>query len=170
MTAGFAGPRSGMEPHDAAAGTNASPGQKGSSDEGSRAQHGRAVCAVLLVVAFVLGIASSATSGVQTLIPETGDNGLEWIADGAGAGDLFLVGAWLVILGGYLGMVALIGFYDALRDAGRVLILAPILGAIGLTLVTVSHLIPIALANELVPAYTEASGPTQESLVGTSRR
>ena len=129
-----------------------------------------AVCAVLLVVAFVLGIAFSATSGVQTLIPETGENGLEWIADVDGAGDLFLVGAWLVILGGYLGMVALIGFYDAQRDAGRVLILAPILGAIGLTLVTVSHLIPIALANELVPAYTEASGPTQESLVGTSRR
>jgi hypothetical protein len=46
-------------------------------------------------------------------------------------------------------------------------ILAPILGAVGLTLVTVSHLIPIALANELVPAYTEASGPTQESLAGS---
>ncbi len=126
-----------------------------------------AVCAVLLFVAFALGIAFSATSGVQTLIPETGENGLDWIADADGAGDLFLAGAWLVILGGYLGIVALIGFYDALREAGRVLILAPILGAVGLTLVTLSHLIPIALANELVPAYTEASGPAQESLAGT---
>lgn len=126
-----------------------------------------AVCAVLLFVAFALGIAFSATSGVQTLIPETGENGLDWIADVDGAGDLFLAGAWLVILGGYLGIVALIGFYDALREAGRVLILAPILGAVGLTLVTLSHLIPIALANELVPAYTEASGPAQESLAGT---
>jgi hypothetical protein len=126
-----------------------------------------AVCAVLLFVAFALGIAFSATSGVQTLIPETGESGLDWIADVDGAGDLFLAGAWLVILGGYLGIVALIGFYDALREAGRVLILAPILGAVGLTLVTLSHLIPIALANELVPAYMDASGPTQESLAGT---
>lgn len=125
-----------------------------------------AVCAVLLFVAFGLGIAFAATSGVQTLIPETGENGLDWIADVDGAGNLFFAGAWLVILGGYLGIVALIGFYDALREAGRVLIFAPILGAVGLTLVTLSHLIPIAMANELVPAYTDASGPTQESLAG----
>ena len=42
------------------------------------------------------------------------------------------------------------GFYDTLRSAGPVMILAPILGAVGLTLVTVSHLIPIAMGYELV--------------------
>ncbi|MDQ3858445.1 MAG: hypothetical protein M3327_08375, partial [Actinomycetota bacterium] len=94
------------------------------------------LCAVLLFVSFALAIALSATSGVQTLIPESGESGLDWIADVDDAGHLFLAGAWLVILGGYLGIVALIGFYDALREAGRVLILAPILGAVGLTLVT----------------------------------
>jgi hypothetical protein len=36
------------------------------------------------------------------------------------------------------------------------MILAPILGAVGLTLVTVSHLIPIAMGDELVPAYVAA--------------
>jgi hypothetical protein len=50
-----------------------------------------------------------------------------------------------------LGIVALLGFYDTLRLAGPVMILAPILGAVGLTLVTVSHLIPIAMGYELVP-------------------
>src|SRR5215211_4821236 len=50
---------------------------------------------------------------------------------------------WLVILMGFLGIVALVGFYDALRVAGPVMILAPILGAVGPTLVTVSHLVPI---------------------------
>jgi len=30
------------------------------------------------------------------------------------AGGLFFVGAWLVILMGFLGIVALVGFYDTL--------------------------------------------------------
>jgi hypothetical protein len=36
------------------------------------------------------------------------------------------------------------------------MILAPIVGAVGLTLVTVSHPIPIAMGYEIVPAYTDA--------------
>jgi hypothetical protein len=43
--------------------------------------------------------------------------------------------------------------------------LAPILGAVGLTLVTLSHLIPIAMGYELVPAYL-AADPRQSSLSG----
>jgi hypothetical protein len=48
------------------------------------------------------------------------------------------------------------------------MILAPILGAIGLTLVTVSHLIPIALAYELVPAYMDADPAGQATLAVTA--
>jgi hypothetical protein len=51
------------------------------------------------------------------------------------AGGLFFVRAWLVVLMGFLGIVPLVGFYDTLRSAGPVMILAPILGAVGLTLV-----------------------------------
>jgi hypothetical protein len=54
------------------------------------------------------------------------------------------------------GNLALVGFYGTLQWAGPVMILAPILGAVGLTLVTVSHLIPIAMSYELVPAYLAA--------------
>jgi hypothetical protein len=90
------------------------------------------------------------SSGVGVLIPEAGPPGRELIASVAGAGWLFFAGAWLIILMGYLGIVALVGFYDTLRSAGPVMILAPILGAVGLTLVTVSHLIPIAMGYELV--------------------
>jgi len=78
------------------------------------------------------------SSGVGVLIPETGRPGRDWIAAVDGAGWLFFAGAWLVILMGFLGIVALVGFYDTLRLAGPVMILAPILGAVGLTLVTVS--------------------------------
>ena len=123
-----------------------------------------AVSAVLTVVCFVVGIVLMASSGVQVLIPEIGEGGLEWIADVDDAGGTFFAGAWLAVLGGVLGAVALVGFYAALRDAGPVLVLAPILGAVGLTLVTISHLIPIAMAYELVPGYTGADAATRSSL------
>ena len=126
-----------------------------------------AVCAILLFVSFAAGVTLMATGGVQTLIPETGEEGIEWIADVNDAGRLFTAGAWLTILGGYFGMVALVGFYDALREAGRVLVLAPIVGVSGLVLVTLSHLIPISLAYELAPGYVDAEGATQASLAVT---
>jgi hypothetical protein len=74
----------------------------------------------------------------------------------------------LVILMGFLGIVALVGFYDTLRLAGPVMILAPILGAVGLTLVTASHLIPIAMGYELVPAYIDADPAGQATLAATA--
>jgi hypothetical protein len=123
-----------------------------------------AVSAVLTVVCFIVGIVLMVSSGVQVLIPETGTEGLEWITDVDAAGGPFLVGAWLLILGGLLGAVALVGFYVALREAGPVMILAPIVGIVGLTLVTISHLIPIGMAYELVPGYTGADAATRSSL------
>jgi hypothetical protein len=102
------------------------------------------------------------------LIPETGPPGREWIANVDAAGWLFFAGAWLIILMGYLGIVALVGFYDTLRFAGPVMILTPILGAVGLTLVTVSHLIPIAMGYELVPAYISADPAGQATLAATA--
>jgi hypothetical protein len=113
-------------------------------------------CAIGTVVAFVAGIVLMAASGVQVLIPETGKDGLDWIADVDDASGAFFFGAWLVIAGGVLGLVGLIGFYDYLRRAGDWLVLAPILGLFGLTLVTISHLLPIAMAYELVPDFRPA--------------
>ena len=84
------------------------------------------------------------------------------------AGGLFFVGPWLIILVGFLGIVALVGFYDTLRLAGPVMILASILGAVELTLVTVSHLIPIAMGYELVPAYLAADPGEQATLAATA--
>ena len=57
-----------------------------------------AVCALGLVVCFVLGGVALGSSGVGVLIPETGPPGRDWIADVDAAGGLFFVGAWLVIL------------------------------------------------------------------------
>ena len=108
------------------------------------------------------------SSGVGVLIPETGPPGREWIAAVDAAGWLFFVGAWLIILVGFLGIIALVGFYDTLQLAGPVMILAPILGAVGLTLVTVSHLVPIAMGYELVPAYLDAGPAGQATLAATA--
>jgi hypothetical protein len=44
--------------------------------------------------------------------------------------------------GRVLGIVGVVGFYGTLRVAGPVMILAPILGGLGLTLATVLHVIP----------------------------
>ncbi len=123
-----------------------------------------AICAILTTVSFVTGGVLLGSSGVQVLIPQTGADGLDWIADVQDASDLFFVGGWLIILTTLVGTVALVGFYDVLKGAGPVMILAPIVGAIGLTLVTISHLIPIALAYEFVPGYVDASEATQASL------
>lgn len=119
-----------------------------------------AVCALLTIAGFVVGIALMATSGVQVLIPETGQEGAEWVADVNDAGDAFVAGAWIVNLAGLIGVVALLGFYDRLKHAGPVLVIAPVAGAVGLTLVTISHAVPIALAQELAPTYTARDAAT----------
>lgn len=127
-----------------------------------------AVCALITVLGFAAGIALSVTAGVDVLIPETGDEGLTWIADVNDSGDAFFVGAWLAIFAGLFGVVALVGFYDVLGKAGPVMIVAPVAGVVGLTLVTISHLVPIAMAYELAPAYAQASDATRAAVAVTS--
>jgi Domain of unknown function (DUF4386) len=126
-------------------------------------------CAIGLVVAFVAGIALMAASGVQVLIPETGEDGLDWIRDVEDASGAFFLGAWLGIAGGILGIVGLVGFYQALRGAGEWLLLAPILGVVGLTLVTISHLLPIAMAYELVPNFTATQADTFDTFAAQAQ-
>jgi hypothetical protein len=125
--------------------------------------------AIGLVVCFVLAIVLMATSGVQVLIPETGKDGLDWIADVDDASGAFFVGAWLTIVGGMLGLVGLIGFYDALRRAGEWLILAPVLAVASLTLVTISHLLPIAMAYELVPNFKASEADTFDTFASLAQ-
>lgn len=105
-----------------------------------------------------------ASSGVQVLIPETGTDGLDWIRDVDDGGGLFLAGGWLVVIGGLLALLALIGFYEPLRPAHPLMILAPILAVVGFIFVTISHALPLALAYEFVPGYVDASGATQSAL------
>lgn len=126
-----------------------------------------AVCALVTVVGFVVGIALMATNGVQVLIPETGKDGLDWIADVDDAGDWFVAGAAVVVFAGMFALVAFLGFYDALRHAGPLMVIAPVAGAAGMVLVTISHATPIALATELVPKYTAADEATRATLAVT---
>lgn len=126
-----------------------------------------AVCAILTPLCFFAGGILLGTSSGQDLIPQTGADGLEWITDVDDAGDLFFVGAWLIVLVTLIGSAALVGFYDVLKDAGPVLVLAPILGVTGLVMVTISHLIPVALAYEFVPGYVAADAAQQGSLAVT---
>lgn len=111
-------------------------------------------CAILVLPLFALGGVLLSTSGAGDLIPGTGAAVREWLtAVGENPGS-YAAGGWVLILMGYVAMVALISFYFVLREAGPVLILAPVLGAAALLLVQVSHLIPIGMAYELAPAYS----------------
>jgi hypothetical protein len=127
-----------------------------------------AVCALITVAGFVIGFALMASSGVQMLIPETGKNGLEWIADVQDAGDLFIAAASVTVFAGLFALVAFVGFYDALRHAGPLMIIAPVAGAAGVVLVTISHATPIAIALQLAPGYAAANEATQASLAVTA--
>ena len=126
-----------------------------------------AICAVVTVAGFAVGIALMASSGVQVLIPETGQDGLDWIADVDDAGNLFVAGASIMVFAGLFGLVAFLGFYDALRHAGPLMIVAPVTGAAGMVLVTISHATPIALALRFAPAYLDARGAEQATLAVT---
>jgi hypothetical protein len=107
---------------------------------------------------------TAGTASWALLIPETGKNGLDWISDVDDASGLFFAGGWLVVIGGVLGLFALIGFWSALRGAHPLLILAPVLAVVGMVLVTISHTISLALAYEFVPGYVAADATAQESL------
>jgi len=125
-------------------------------------------CAVLTTVGFIVGVALMASAGVDTLIPEADGKAVEWLADVEADRDLFVAGAWIVVFAGLLGLLALVAFYDALRLAGPLMILAPVAGAVGLTLVTISHALPIALAYELAPDYLAADEPGRATLATTA--
>jgi hypothetical protein len=119
-------------------------------------------CAVLVVPVLVGGGALLAASGAADLLPGTGPAGRAWL-DAVAADVGFAAGGWLLVLMGFLTMVAFVAFYDQLRSAGDVLILAPILGLVGMTLVQISHLTAIGMAYELAPAYV-GGGPSQSTL------
>jgi hypothetical protein len=113
--------------------------------------------AIVSVSGFVLGIVLMASSGVQVLIPDSGDE-VKWMTDANDAGELFVAGAWIVVAAGLIGIVALVGLYDVLKSAGSYMIFAPALAIAGLTLVTISHFVPITIAQEVTPAFV-AGGP-----------
>jgi hypothetical protein len=123
-------------------------------------------CAIAVLPAFIAGGVLLSSSGASDLLPSTGRPGRDWLAAVA-ADTAFAAGAWVLILMGYLVMAAFVGFYVALRHAGTVLVLAPVLGVAGMVLVQVSHLVPIGMAYELAPSYV-APGADQSTLGAVS--
>jgi hypothetical protein len=126
------------------------------------------ICAVMGVVMFVFGgVVGAAAGGPGTVIPETGDGLVTWVRDVVDSRTGFDIGTGMVVLAGILLAVALIGFYDVLRDAGPAMILAPVLGIVGLVLVTISHSLPIVMAEEFAADFTNA-GPVARTTLQTT--
>jgi Domain of unknown function (DUF4386) len=126
------------------------------------------IAAVMGVVIFVLGgVIGAATGGPDTVIPETGDGLTTWVGDVVDNRTGFDIGTGMVVLAGILLAVALLGFYDVLRDAGPAMILAPVLGIFGLVLVTISHSLPIVMAEEFASDFAGA-GPSARITLQTT--
>lgn len=123
-------------------------------------------CAVAVLPLLVGGAMLLSGSGAAEVLPASGEPGQEWLAAVA-SDERFAAGAWLIVLIGFLVMVAFIGLYFVLGQAGEVLIVAPVLGVAGMALVQVSHLIPIAMAYRLAPAYA-ADGADSSTLGATA--
>ena len=123
--------------------------------------------AVLSVLSFVTGVVLLASSGVETIIPDTGAAALRWADQVDDGGQLFLAGGWLVVVGGLLTAVALVAVYELALSAARWLVMAPVLAAVAMTLVTISHLIPVALAGHLTSDFASADGGAKQSLAST---
>jgi hypothetical protein len=121
-------------------------------------------CAISTVPVLIGGGALLSTSGAGDLIPQTGSAGQKWLLAVASAPGAFAAGGWLLILMGYLVLVAFVGLYFTLREAGSIVVLAPVLGVAAMVLVTVSHLIPIGMAYELAPAFAAAPATNQGAL------
>ena len=122
-------------------------------------------CAVLTTVAFVLGIVLMGFQWrSETLIPDTGDAVLDWVDQVNGAGDLLR--RWLVDRARWSAGDGGLGLFLRCVQAGR-----PTAGAGPCAcrrvahLVTISHLIPIAMGYRLVPGYLDGDAATQASLV-----
>jgi len=125
-------------------------------------------CAAAVMPLFLAGAVLLAGSGAADVLPPSGGPGQEWLA-AVVSDKRFAAGAWLIVLMGFLVMVAFVGLFFVLRQAGEVLIVAPVLGVAGMTLVQVSHLIPIGMAYELAPAYLAdgADRPTSSATADT---
>jgi hypothetical protein len=120
--------------------------------------------AISTVPVLIGGGALLSSSGAGDLIPQTGTVGQEWLLAVGSASAAFAAGGWLLILMGYLVLVAFVGLYFTLSEAGSIMVLAPVLGVSAMVLVTVSHLIPIGMAYDLAPAFAAAPATNREAL------
>ena len=119
--------------------------------------HTVAGCSALgTALVFAVGVALMVVSGVESLIPDSGTAALAWVAQVRSGGDTFAAGGWLVVVGGILALVAFVGFYLVLASRGKKLTVATSLAVLALTLVTISHLIPLAMARQLAQGYMAA--------------
>ncbi len=80
-----------------------------------------------------------------------------------GFGDI-VTGHWFDILFPVLTMAAVLGFYQALRQAGPLLLIAVVAFLTGIIFVLAHAFIRLGIAYELVPGIAEASAATRPAL------
>ena len=80
-----------------------------------------------------------------------------------GFGDI-VTGHWFDVLALLLSMAAVLGFYQALRQAGPLLLIAVVAFLTGIIFVLAHEFIRLGIAYELAPGIAEASAATRPAL------
>jgi hypothetical protein len=123
------------------------------------------VCSILLVVFIVVWIALSSASGVE----ENPDN-IQAYLQGVPNNTMYSASGWFVVVGLMLMIAAALGFYQTLRDAGRLSLLALAFFLVGITVTLASVGLFIGIEHQLVPSYAtaaEAMKPTLAVMAST---
>jgi len=117
------------------------------------------VCAILLVAFIVVWIILSSASGVE----DNPDN-IQAYLQGVHNNTMYSASGWFALVGLALVIPAALGFYQALRDARRLSLLALVFFLVGVTVTLASVGLFVGVERQLVPSYAAASEAIKPTL------
>ena len=106
------------------------------------------VFAVIVIVSFVLFL----TSGVEADLEK-----IEAYLQNVYNNTQYVISIWVFILGTLFLIPTVLGFYQALREAGRILWVALAVSLVGVTIILASPTITLGILGQLTAGYAEAS-------------
>ena len=115
------------------------------------------------MVSIVVGIVVRGVAGLPGL-HDLNVDAEQWFLDVGGNRTAFLIHWGFLFLGAVLAIPAVLGFYQALRQAGALLWIAVAAWFTSFFLRIVSGMTIFGIGYELVPAYLEASETTKPAL------
>jgi hypothetical protein len=109
------------------------------------------VCCIVFVVIFIFSFIIYSAAGVEE---DPGEIGV--YLQSVHNNTLYAGGYWVFVPGFLLLIPIFLGFYQALRERGGILLVALAMSMVGVTLLVTSQIISLGIVHQLAPAYGEA--------------